>query len=77
MDAQWVKVEEARNPLFAGRSRLWISVNIFEKFPEIHKENNPSGWVIGAFGRGNSTRIYLPLAVDWLKDNYKRIEWGK
>lgn len=71
----WQRLDDVREPLFANKNRTWISVHIFQKFPEVLKENNPNGWVIGAFGKGKRTKVFTPLAVKWLEDNYSHIDW--
>lgn len=73
----WEKIENVRAPLFANKKREWISVNVFDKFPEIHMENNPSGWVLGAFGRGKVTKVFTPAAKEWLSNHYHEIDWER
>ncbi len=71
----WQRLDDVRESLFANKNRTWISVHIFQEYPEVLKENNPNGWVVGAFGKGKRTMVFTPLAVKWLEENYSHIDW--
>jgi hypothetical protein len=56
-DQDWVKLEEIRADLFAGKAKSWIRLYIFDQFPEVQIENgNPKAWVVGAHGKARSLR---------------------
>ena len=75
-EPDWVKLEDIRADLFAGKAKSWIRLYIFDQFPEIQIENRqPGAWVIGAHGTGKITKIYLPYARAWMHDNHDRINW--
>lgn len=75
-EPDWVKLEDIRADLFAGKAKSWIRLYIFDQFPEIQIENgNPKAWVVGAHGTGKITKIYLPYARAWMHDNHDRINW--
>lgn len=62
-EPDWVKLEDVRADLFAGKAKSWIRLYIFDQFPEVQIENgNPKAWVVGAHGTGKVTKIYLPYA---------------
>lgn len=75
-EPDWVKLEDIRADLFAGKAKSWIRLYIFDAFPEVQIENgNPKAWVVGAHGTGKITKIYLPYARAWMHDNHDRINW--
>lgn len=75
-EPDWVKLEDIRADLFAGKAKSWIRLYIFDQFPEVQIENgNPKAWVVGAHGTGKITKIYLPYARAWMHDNHDRINW--
>lgn len=75
-EPDWVKLEDIRADLFAGKAKSWIRLYIFDAFPEVQIENgNPKAWVVGAHGTGKVTKIYLPYARAWMHDNHDRINW--
>lgn len=75
-EQDWAKLEDVRADLFAGKAKSWIRLFIFDAFPEVQIENgNPKAWVVGAHGTGKVTKIYLPYARAWMRDNHDRINW--
>ena len=75
-EPDWVKLEDIRADLFAGKAKSWIRLYIFDQFPEVQIENGRQGaWVVGAHGQGKITKIYLPYARVWMHDNHDRINW--
>ena len=75
-EPDWVKLEDIRADLFAGKAKSWIRLYVFDAFPEVQIENgNPKAWVVGAHGTGKVTKIYLPYARAWMHDNHDRINW--
>lgn len=75
-EPDWVKLEDVRADLFAGKAKSWIRLYIFDQFPEVQIENRqPGAWVVGAHGQGKITKIYLPYARAWMHDNHDRINW--
>lgn len=62
-EPDWVKLEDIRADLFAGKAKSWIRLYVFDQFPEVQIENHqPGAWVVGAHGTGKITKIYLPYA---------------
>lgn len=75
-EQDWVKLEDIRADLFAGKAKSWIRLFIFDRFPEVQIENgNPKAWVVGAHGTGKITKIYLPYARAWMHEHHDEIEW--
>ncbi|MDC2830030.1 hypothetical protein PO250_06940 [Limosilactobacillus mucosae] len=75
-EPDWVKLEDIRADLFAGKAKSWIRLYIFDQFPEVQIENgNPKAWVVGAHGTGKITKIYLPYARDWMHKHHDEIDW--
>ena len=75
-DRDWVKVEEIRGDLFAGKAKSWIRLYVFDQFPEVQIENGCQGaWVMGAHGTGKITKIYLPYARPWMHEHHDDIDW--
>ena len=75
-EPDWVKLEDVRADLFAGKAKSWIRVYIFDRFPEIQIENRqPGAWVVGAHGTGKITKIYLPYARPWMHEHHDDIDW--
>lgn len=75
-EPDWVKLEDIRADLFAGKAKSWIRLYIFDQFPEVQIENGCQGaWVVGAHGTGNITKIYLPYARAWMHEHHDEIDW--
>lgn len=75
-EPDWVKLEDIRTDLFAGKAKSWIRLFIFDRFPEIQIENHqPGAWVMGVHGSGKITKIYLPYARPWMHEHHDEIEW--
>lgn len=75
-EPDWVKLEDVRADLFAGKAKSWIRLYIFDRFPEVQIENRqPGAWVVGAHGTGNITKIYLPYARAWMHEHHDEIDW--
>lgn len=75
-EPDWVKLEDIRADLFAGKAKSWIRLYIFDRFSEIQIENHqPGAWVIGAHGTGKITKIYLPYARAWMHEHHDEIDW--
>lgn len=75
-EPDWVKLEDIRADLFAGKAKSWIRLYIFDQFPEIQIENrHPGAWVVGAHGTGKITKIYLPYAREWMHEHHDEIDW--
>lgn len=75
-EPDWVKLEDARADLFAGKAKSWIRLYIFDQFPEVQIENGQSGaWVKGSHGKGSVTKIYLPYARPWMHEHHDDINW--
>lgn len=75
-EPDWVKLEDIRADLFAGKAKSWIRLFIFDRFPEIQIENHqPGAWVVGAHGQGKITKIYLPYARAWMHEHHDEIDW--
>lgn len=75
-DQDWVKLEDIRADLFAGKAKSWIRLHIFDQFPEVQIENgDPKAWVVGAHGTGKVTKIYLPYARPWMHEHHDDINW--
>ncbi|MGJ3787909.1 hypothetical protein ACLOBK_03480 [Limosilactobacillus fermentum] len=75
-DQDWVKLEDIRADLFAGKAKSWIRLYIFDQFPEVQIENgDPKAWVVGAHGTGKVTKIYLPYARKWMHEHHDVINW--
>ena len=75
-EPDWVKLEDIRADLFAGKAKSWIRLYIFDAFPEVQIENgNPKAWVVGAHGTGKITKIYLPYARAWMHEHHDEIDW--
>lgn len=75
-EPDWVKLEDIRADLFAGKAKSWIRLYIFDRFPEVQIENgNPKAWVVGAHGTGKITKIYLPYARAWMHERHDEIDW--
>lgn len=75
-EPDWVKLEDIRADLFAGKAKSWIRLYIFDQFPEVQIENgNPKAWVVGAHGTGKITKIYLPYARAWMHEHHDEIDW--
>lgn len=75
-DQDWVKLEDIRADLFAGKAKSWIRLYIFDQFPEVQIENgDPKAWVVGAHGTGKVTKIYLPYARPWMHEHHDDINW--
>lgn len=75
-EPDWVKLEDVRADLFAGKAKSWIRLFIFDRFPEIQIENHqPGAWVVGAHGTGKITKIYLPYARAWMHEHHDEIDW--
>lgn len=73
----WVKLEEIRADLFAGKAKSWIRLYVFDQFSEINIENgNPKAWVMGVHGTGKVTKIYLPYARPWMHEHHDEINWA-
>ncbi|MGJ3757961.1 hypothetical protein ACLOEU_00810 [Limosilactobacillus fermentum] len=77
LEPDWVRLEDARADLFAGKAPAWIRLHVFDAFPAVQIENNPQGWVKGVHGKGNVTRIYLPTAREWLRKHHDEINWNE
>lgn len=72
----WVKLEEIRADLFAGKAKSWIRLYIFDQFPEVQIENGCQGaWVMGVHGTGNVTKVYMPYARKWMHEHHDEIDW--
>lgn len=72
----WVKLEDIRADLFAGKAKSWIRLYVFDQFPEVQIENHqPGAWVVGAHGTGKITKIYLPYARAWMHEHHDEIDW--
>lgn len=75
-EPDWVKLEDIRADLFAGKAKSWIRLYIFDQFPEVQIENHqPGAWVVGAHGTGKITKIYLPYARAWMHEHHDEIDW--
>lgn len=75
-EPDWVKLEDIRADLFAGKAKSWIRLFIFDSFPEVQIENGHQGaWVKGAHGKGSVTKIYLPYARKWMHEHHSEIDW--
>lgn len=75
-ELDWVKLEDIRADLFAGKAKSWIRLYIFDQFPEVQIENHqPGAWVVGAHGQGKITKIYLPYARPWMHKHHDEIDW--
>ena len=75
-EPDWVKLEDIRADLFAGKAKSWIRLYVFDDFPEVQIENgNPKAWVVGAHGTGKITKIYLPYARAWMHKHHDEIDW--
>lgn len=75
-EPDWVKLEDIRADLFAGKAKSWIRLYIFDQFPEVQIENHqPGAWVVGAHGTGKITKIYLPYARKWMHEHHDEIDW--
>ena len=75
-EPDWVKLEDIRADLFAGKAKSWIRLYVFDAFPEVQIENgNPKAWVVGAHGKGKITKIYLPYARAWMHEHHDDIDW--
>lgn len=75
-EPDWVKLEDIRADLFAGKAKSWIRLFIFDAFPEVQIENHqPGAWVVGAHGTGKITKIYLPYARAWMHEHHDEIDW--
>lgn len=75
-EQDWVKLEDIRADLFAGKAKSWIRLYIFDQFPEVQIENGHQGaWVVGAHGQGKITKIYLPYARPWMHKHHDEIDW--
>lgn len=75
-EPDWVKLEDIRADLFAGKAKSWIRLYIFDRFPEVQIENgNPKAWVVGAHGTGKVTKIFLPYARAWMHEHHDEIDW--
>lgn len=75
-EPDWVKLEDIRADLFAGKAKSWIRLYIFDQFPEVQIENGHQGaWVVGAHGQGKITKIYLPYARAWMHEHHDEIDW--
>ena len=75
-EPDWVKLEDIRADLFAGKAKSWIRLYVFDAFPEVQIENgNPKAWVVGAHGTGKITKIYLPYARAWMHEHHDEIDW--
>lgn len=75
-EPDWVKLEDIRADLFAGKAKSWIRLYIFDRFPEIQIENRqPGAWVVSAHGTGKITKIYLPYARAWMHEHHDEIDW--
>ena len=75
-EPDWVKLEDIRADLFAGKAKSWIRLYVFDAFPEVQIENgNPKAWVVGAHGTGKITKIYLPYARVWMHEHHDDIDW--
>lgn len=75
-EQDWVKLEDIRADLFAGKAKSWIRLYIFDQFPEVQIENGHQGaWVVGAHGKGKVTKIYLPYARAWMHEHHDEIDW--
>lgn len=76
VEPDWVKLEDIRADLFAGKAKSWIRLYIFDRFPEVQIENRqPGAWVVGAHGTGRITKIYLPYARAWMHEHHDEINW--
>lgn len=75
-EPDWVKLEDIRADLFAGKAKSWIRLYIFDAFPEVQIENGHQGaWVKGVHGKGNVTRLYMPYARKWMDEHHDEIDW--
>ncbi|MCT3440210.1 hypothetical protein EFQ43_00280 [Limosilactobacillus fermentum] len=75
-EPDWVKLEDIRADLFAGKAKSWIRLYVFDRFPEIQIENGHQGaWVKGVHGQGSVTKIYLPYARKWMHEHHSEIDW--
>ena len=75
-EPDWVKLEDIRADLFAGKAKSWIRLYVFDAFPEVQIENGHQGaWVAGAHGTGKITKIYLPYARAWMHEHHDDIDW--
>lgn len=75
-EPDWVKLEDIRADLFAGKAKSWIRLYVFDQFPEVQIENRqPGAWVVGAHGTGKITKIYLPYARAWMHEHHDEIDW--
>lgn len=76
LEPDWVRLEDARADLFAGKAPAWIRLYVFDAFPEVQIENGHQGaWVKGAHGKGSVTKIYLPYARAWMHKHHNEISW--
>lgn len=76
-EPDWVKLEDIRADLFAGKAKSWIRLHVFDAFPEVQIENGHQGaWVAGAHGTGKITKIYLPYARAWMHEHHDEIDWA-
>lgn len=75
-EPDWVKLEDIRADLFAGKAKSWIRLYIFDRFPEVQIENRqPGAWVVGAHGTGKVTKVFLPYARAWMHEHHDEIDW--
>lgn len=42
-EPDWVKLEDIRADLFAGKAKSWIRLYVFDQFPEVQIENGHQG----------------------------------
>lgn len=75
-EPDWVKLEDIRADLFAGKAKSWVRLYVFDQFPEIQVENGqPGAWVMEVHGTGKITKIYLPYARPWMHEHHDEIDW--
>ncbi|MBE8118771.1 hypothetical protein HCY06_00385 [Limosilactobacillus fermentum] len=74
LEPDWVRLEDARADLFAGKAPAWIRLYVFDSFPEVQIENNPGGWVKSVHGHG--TKVYMPIARQWMREHHEQIDWN-
>lgn len=75
-EPDWVKLEDIRADLFAGKAKSWVRLYVFDQFPEIQVENGqPGAWVMGVHGSGKITKIYMPYARPWMHEHHDEIDW--
>lgn len=75
-EPDWVKLEDIRADLFAGKAKSWIRLYVFDQFPEVQIENGQSkAWVKGVHGQGSVTKVYLPYARKWMHEHHDEIDW--